>query len=558
MTRELIRVEGVDRAFGSVTVLQDINLQVNEGDRIGVVGHNGAGKTTLLNTISQQKQDVGDIDFASGIRIAYLTQIRDIDEDSTIEEELSRKGRQFQELEEEIAIIEAQMVDPEFYDGNWQPVMDRYSELQTMLGVSGGTNVANLAKAILERLGLDQHPMTMKVSSLSGGERAKLALARQLVGLAGVDVIFLDEPTNHLDIQTTEWLEEFINEFVGAQLIVSHDRYFLDQVCTRIVEIDNLRNWNYKGNYTHFIKQKEVFLAALDDRIKNVEKKISHTQNALRSMKSANKYDKSISAKHKMIERMQQELKALLGRKPKQRKGLRFNLEAADKSSNDIIQFLGASKRFDGLKRPLLNNQDLEISKGDRIGIVGGNGQGKTTLLKLITGDEKIDSGSRDLAPGTIIGYYHQDHRTLDFKLNAVEQVELLRPDMQYGEIRAALGRFQFAKEQVETPLGKLSGGERARIALLKILLEENNLLLLDEPTNHLDMDAKETLEDALTYYDGALVTVSHDRWFLDQIVNQIWELQDGIITKYYGNYTDYIRKKKGLPALVDGEEPVP
>ena len=229
MSRELIRVEGVDRAFGPVTVLEDINLMVNEGDRIGIVGHNGAGKTTLLNTISEQKQDVGEIEFANGIRIAYLTQIRDIDDDSTIEEELSRKGRQFQELEEEIAAIEAQMVDPAFYEGDWQPVMDRYSELQTMLGASGGGNVANIAKAILERLGLDQHPMDMKVSSLSGGERAKLALARQLVGLAGVDVIFLDEPTNHLDIQTTEWLEEFINEFVGAQLIVSHDRYFLDR-----------------------------------------------------------------------------------------------------------------------------------------------------------------------------------------------------------------------------------------------------------------------------------------------------------------------------------------
>ena len=247
MSRELIRVEGVDRSFGPVTVLQDINLMVSEGDRIGIVGHNGAGKTTLLNTISEQKQDVGDIDFASGIRIAYLTQIRDIDEDSTIEEELSRKGRQFQELEEEIAGIEAQMVDPSFYEGNWQPVMDRYSELQTMLGASGGGNVANIAKAILEMLGLDQHPMEMKVNKLSGGEKAKLALARQLVGLAGVDVIFLDEPTNHLDIETTEWLEEFINDFVGAQLIVSHDRYFLDQVCTRIVEVDNLRNWNYKG-----------------------------------------------------------------------------------------------------------------------------------------------------------------------------------------------------------------------------------------------------------------------------------------------------------------------
>ena len=346
-----------------------------------------------------------------------------------------------------------------------------------------------------------------------------------------------------------------------GRLIVVHEAHLPcgpgAEIFASIVEIDNLRNWNFKGNYSQYLKQKENFLAALDDRIKTVEKKISHTQSALRSMKSANKYDKSISAKHKMIERMQQELKALKARKPKQRKGLRFNLEAADKSSNDIIELKDVSKRFDGLQRPILDKQNLEISKGDRIGIVGGNGQGKTTLLKVITGDEEIDSGDRDLAPGAIIGYYHQDHRTLDFKLDPVKQVEVLRPDMQYGDIRAALGRFQFTKEQVSTPLGKLSGGERARVALLKLLLEENNLLLLDEPTNHLDMDAKETLEEALVEYDGAIVTVSHDRWFLDQVVNQIWELQDGIVTKYYGNYTDYIRKKKGLPPLVDGEEPV-
>ena len=175
--------------------------------------------------------------------------------------------------------------------------------------------------------------------------------------------------------------------------------------------------------------------------------------------------------------------------------------------------------------------------------------------MKLITGDEKIDSGTRDLAPGAIIGYYHQDHRTLDFKLSPVEQVEILRPDFQYGDIRAALGRFQFSKDQVSTPLGKLSGGERARVALLKLLLEDNNILLLDEPTNHLDMDAKDTLEEVLNEYDGAIVTVSHDRWFLDQIVTQIWELNDGIVTKYYGNYTDYVRRKKGLPPLAEGEE---
>ena len=548
MVRELIRVEGVDRSFGPVDVLQDINLIINDGERVGIVGHNGAGKTTLLNTISEQQQDVGDIDFAPGIRLAYLTQIRDIESDSSIEEELGRKGRQFQELEDEIAAIEAQMVDPAFYEGDWQPVMDRYSELQQTLASSGGGNVAGIAKGILEKLGLDRHPMEMRVNQLSGGEKAKLALARQLVGLAGIDVIFLDEPTNHLDIQTTEWLESFLVDFKGAQLIVSHDRYFLDQVCNRIVEIDNLRAWPWKGNYSQFIRQKAASEQALSEAIKNLEKKMSGTTSAIQQMKRANKYDKSISAKHKILTRQQQELKALKARVPKKRKPLVLNLEAIEKSSRDVLEFKKATKAFDGLDRQILSEQNLEVHKGDRIGIVGGNGQGKTTLLKLINGDEKLTSGSLEVAPGCVIGYFHQDHATLDFSLSPVEQIGVLRPDFEYGDIRAALGRFQFSKEQVNTKLQQLSGGERARVALLKLLLEDNNLLLMDEPTNHLDMESKETLEEALKGYEGSLITVSHDRWFLDQVVNRIWELENGVVTVYYGNYTDYIRAKKGLP----------
>ena len=554
MVRQLITVEGVDRSFGPVDVLRDVNLIVNDGDRIGIVGHNGAGKTTLLNTISDQLQDVGEIEFAPGLRIAYLTQIRDLESDRTIEEELSRKGRQFQELEEEIAAIEAQMVDPAFYEGDWEPVMERYTQLQQTLAQSGGGNVAGIAKAILARLGLDKHPMDMQVSALSGGEKAKLALARQLVGLAGVDVIFLDEPTNHLDIQTTEWLEDFLRDFRGAQLIVSHDLYFLDQVCNRVIEIQDLHAWPYTGNYTRYITQKERFEASLSDQIATTEKKIKSTQGAMQQMKRANKYDKSISAKHKMIERLQQDLKALKTRVPRKRKPLRLRFDAVDKASMDMVDFKGATKRFDGLDRAILDNQDLEIRKGDRIGIVGGNGQGKTTLLKMIVGDEALTSGKLEVSPGVIIGYFHQDHATLDFDLNPVQQIEALRPDLEYGDIRAALGRFQFSSDQVTTPLKALSGGERARVALLKLLLEDNNLLLMDEPTNHLDMESKDTLEEALTSYQGSLVTVSHDRWFLDQVVNRIWEVEEGQVKVYYGNYTDYVRAKKGLPPLTDEE----
>ena len=545
MVRELIRLEDIHRAFGAVTVLDGINLRIDEGDRIGVVGHNGAGKTTLLRTISNQDQDIGDIQFAPGLRIAYLTQVRDIDEDATLEQELNRRGHQFKELEEEITTIEAQMADPSFYDGDWQPVLDRYSELQALSARSGGTDVAGHAKNILDALELGHHPLEMPLSKLSGGERAKVALARQLVGLGEIDVFFLDEPTNHLDLPTLEWLETFLTKFQGAQLIVSHDRFFLDRICTHVLEIHDGNTRGYAGNYTAYLQQKELFLQTLDDRIAKSEKEIKRLTGALQSMKRANKYDKSISQKHHMLSRSQRELKWLKTLKPKERKELQFNLQSTEKSSLDVLDFKQASLKFDGQNRSILNKVEIGVRRGQKIGVVGANGSGKTTLLRIINGEIPLDDGIIDVRPGVEIGYFHQDHRTLDFDLTPVEQVQKLKPRMEYGNIRAMLGQFQFTKEMVSTPLKKLSGGERARIAMLKLLLEENNMLLLDEPTNHLDTDAKEALEETLKNYDGCIMTVSHDRWFLDQVCDTIWELPgDGTIVVSPGNYSDYLQRK--------------
>ena len=316
MPRELIRLDDVHRAFGAVTVLDGIHLRIDEGDRIGVVGHNGSGKTTLLRTISNQNQDIGDITFAPALRIAYLTQVRDIDENATLEEELNRRGHQFKELEDEISAIEAKMADPSFYDGDWQPTLDRYSELQALSARSGGTDVAGHAKNILEALDLGHHPLDMSLSQLSGGERAKVALARQLVGLGEIDVFFLDEPTNHLDLPTLQWLETFLLKFQGAQLIVSHDRYFLDRVCNHVLEIHDGHARGYKGNYSAYLGQKELFLQTLEERMAKTEKEIKRLVGALQSMKRANKYDKSISQKHQMLSRAQRELKWLKTLKP--------------------------------------------------------------------------------------------------------------------------------------------------------------------------------------------------------------------------------------------------
>ena len=545
MARELIRLEDVHKAFGPITVLDGIHLRIDEGDRIGVVGHNGAGKTTLLRTISNRDQDVGDITYAPALRIAYLTQVRDIDEDATLEAELNRRGHQFKELIDEIEQIEAQMTDPAFYEGDWQPVLDRYSELQALSARSGGSDVAGHARSILKALDLGHHPLDMPLSKLSGGERAKVALARQLVGLGEIDVFFLDEPTNHPDLPTLEWLEKFLLKFEGAQLIVSHDRYFLDKVCNNVLEVFDGHSRGYSGNYSAYLKQKELFLQTLTDRIDKSEKGIKRLTGALQSMKRANKYDKSISAKHHMLSRAQRELKWLRTLKPKDRKGLEFNIQSTEKSSLEVLDFRRASLSFEGLGRPILKNVSLGVSRGQKVGIVGANGAGKTTMLRIINDEIKLDEGIIDVRPGVQIGYFHQDHRTLDFDLSAIEQVQKLKPRMDYGKIRAMLGQFQFTPDMVSTPLQKLSGGERARIAMLKLLLEDNNMLLLDEPTNHLDTDAKEALEASLKAYDGCILTVSHDRWFLDQVCDTIWELPgDGTIHIHPGNYSAYLRRK--------------
>ncbi|HIN04017.1 MAG TPA: ABC-F family ATP-binding cassette domain-containing protein [Candidatus Poseidoniales archaeon] len=545
MARELIRIEDVHRAFGPLKVLDGINLRIDEGDRIGVVGHNGAGKTTLLRTISNQDQDLGDIAFAPGLRLAYLTQIRDIEEDATLEEELNRRGRQFQELEDEIASLEARMAEPSFYEGEWEDEMVRYQELQSMMAKSGGTNVASHAQEILKALDLAHHSLDTKLSTLSGGERAKVALARQLVGLSQIEVFFLDEPTNHLDLATLDWLEEFLNTFEGALLIVSHDRYFLDRVCNNVLEIQDAHAKGYPGNYSSFLQQKELFLATLADRIDKTGKEVKRLKGAMMSMKRANKYDKSISQKHHMLMRAESEFRWLKSLKPKERRGLNFTLESTDKSSVEVLDFHNASLTFEGLNRPILKNLEVSVARAQKIGIIGPNGAGKTTLLRLIDGELELDSGIIDVRPGVQIGYFHQDHRSLDFELTPIEQVRALKPRMDYGDIRALLGRFQFTREMVETKLSRLSGGERARVAMLKLLLGENNLLLLDEPTNHLDTDAKEALEEALQAYEGSIITVSHDRWFLDKICDTIWELPgDGSMWIWPGNYTEYIRRK--------------
>ncbi len=543
--RLLLEVEEIAKSFGSLDVLENVSFNVHEGDRIGLVGSNGSGKTTILDLISNGGQDLGEIRPVDGLRMAYVTQVRDIEDNLDVATELDRKPRQFREIEDELSLIESQMADPAFYDGDWQSVMDRYQELQATLSQSGGGDVAGAAKAILRGLGLGHIDLSQKVSSLSGGERAKLALARSLVGLSAIDLLILDEPTNHLDIETCEWLEDFLIDFEGALIVVSHDRYFLDKVCTRIIEVAEKTTQAYTGNYSVHLRIKEANDAADRAALDTIEKKIEHTQQALRHMKRSNKYDKSISSKHKMIEEMQKERKEIKSRIKPRPKSLHIQIASEEKSSNEMVEFTDVSMVFSGNDSKLVfEDLNLEVRKGDRLGIVGPNGSGKTTLLRMILGDIAPTSGDFSLSPGVQIGYFHQDHRLLNFNKSCIQEIEAVRPDLDYGQVRGALGRFRFSKDSAHSQIGDLSGGERARVAILKLLLEPSNMLLLDEPTNHLDIPSKAALEEALRGYEGSMLVISHDRYFLDKIANGILSVSDHKITRYAGGYSEFITSR--------------
>jgi ATP-binding cassette, subfamily F, member 3 len=524
----LIKARGISKAFGPKEVLRSVDIEIDRGDRVGLVGPNGAGKSTLLKIlIGELKPDLGEISTQTD-KIQYLPQFQDIGEttvdDACIDPWASAMQTKLEKLE---ALMANSANIPEL---DLHKIASEYGQLQEELTSRRGHEVEEKRKAALERVGMSERAGEDKVSELSGGERTRIMLARVLMQADDADLIILDEPTSHLDIETVESLEEYLCGFEGAVLIVSHDRYFMDQVVNRVWDLDGGKVNVYRGNYTEFVGKKmlDIERQRIASHKNQVERermlKIAEEQHLRLRFASTHK------TRLKMVDRME-DIQA-----PPEQKRMSINLPTVAKSGKNFVTL--KQLVVNRGNRRVLDGVDLELTVGDKLGIFGPNGSGKTTLLKALIG-EIPHKGEFWVAPGAKVGYFAQGHDNLNDKLTPEEQMIAALGEEEKGKARNLLSRFQLCAEHVVTPIGKLSGGERARVSLALLITEKRNLLLLDEPTNYLDILSREAVEGALREYKGAMILVTHDRYLLDAVCNKVGELRDGKLSVFNGTYSE-------------------
>lgn len=531
----LIEARGVARYYGSYKLFDNLNFAIHSGERIGLIGQNGTGKTTLLQILAKELDYDGDDDtrlfFASGIRIAYLRQTDELGGDYTLWQSMQSIFAELNHLEMQMREHERLMSEPEVYNDpdRLTQINDRYGRMSHEFERQGGYVIHSRIRAILFGLGFKEMQFSQELHSLSGGERMRAALARQL--LLEPDLLLLDEPTNHLDIAAVEWLEEYLLSYPGAVLLVSHDRYFLDRVVERVFEIENHTLTTYQGNYSAHLVQKEMNLKREMDLYLQAEAQRKHLQSFIDRFRYGTKATLAKS-RAKMMARLGHE------QAPKTKQA-RMNLELLPRfrSANRVIMLHGLRKAYE---KPLFGPLDLEILRGERIALVGPNGAGKTTLLSVITGELEPDAGECRWGVAVDWGFYKQGLDDLEEENTILDEILEAGEGMTVGEARDVLGRFLFQGEDVYKKVAMLSGGERSRVMLAKLFLLGANCLLLDEPTNHLDIPAREVLEEALQSYDGTLLVVSHDRYFVDRVATKIWELKDGVLRQFRGGWSDY------------------
>lgn len=538
----ILACQNISKAFGTNEILKDASFHIEEREKAALVGINGAGKSTLFKIIvGEMTADTGEVILSKGKTLGYLAQHQDLTGDLTIYEEVLQAKQDLIRMEERLRALEEEMKHEQ--GERLEELMNTYTRLSHTFELENGYAYRSEVVGVLKGLGFEPEEFEKKVSTLSGGQKTRVALGRLL--LTKPDVILLDEPTNHLDMESIAWLEGYLLNYSGAVFIVSHDRYFLDRVVTKIVEIDAGKVTTFEGNYSAYSQKKAMLREAAYHAWMNQQQEIRHQEEVIAKLKSFNR-EKSIrraESREKMLDKME-----VLEKPSEVRADMRIRLEPRVTSGNDVLRVSNLSKSFPG--QPLFSDLNFEIRRGERVAIIGNNGTGKTTILKILNGVVAPDGGQIELGTKVQIGYYDQEHQVLHMDKTIFQEISDTYPYLTNTEIRNVLAAFLFTEDDVFQPIHTLSGGERGRISLAKLMLSNANFLILDEPTNHLDIVSKEILEQALRDYTGTVLYVSHDRYFINQTATRILELTNQQLVNYIGNYDYYLEKKEELTSI--------
>ena len=538
----ILACQNINKAFGTNVILKDASFHIEEKEKAAMVGINGAGKSTLLKIIMKQiPADSGEVILAKDRTIGYLAQHEAVSSGNTIYEELLEVKQDIFELERHIRTLELQMKSQS--GGELEQTLELYNRLNTEFEQKNGYACKSEIVGVLKGLGFTEDEFSKQVDTLSGGQKTRVALGKLL--LAKPDLILLDEPTNHLDMQSIAWLENFLINYSGAVIIVAHDRYFLNRVVSKVIEIDHAKATTFLGNYSAYSEKKAQLRDSQLKAWMNQQREIKHQQEVIDKLKSFNR-EKSIKraeSREKMLEKME-----VLDRPDTEVQELKLSLEPRFPSGNDVLRVEGLAKSFGD--HTLFTDLDFEIKRGERVALIGNNGTGKTTILKIINELLAADAGSFTLGSKVCIGYYDQEHHVLHMEKTLFEEISDDYPTLTNTEIRNVLAAFLFTGDDVFKRISDLSGGERGRVSLAKLMLSEANFLILDEPTNHLDILSKEILEQALNRYTGTVFYVSHDRYFINQTATRILELTGNTLVNYIGNYDYYLEKKDELTKI--------
>ena len=537
----ILSCNNISKSFGTDVIIKSCSFNIEDHEKAAIVGINGAGKSTLLKIITGiEPADTGLVTLAKDKTLGYLSQQQNLNSDNTINDELLSVKQYILDMEAQLRSIENQMKSAD--DTALETLMKKYSDLNHEFELNNGYAYKSEITGVLKGLGFAEEDFTLNVNTLSGGQKTRVALGRLL--LSKPDIILLDEPTNHLDMESISWLENYLLNYSGAVLIVAHDRYFLDKIVSKIIELDNGNATVFSGNYTDYASKKAILRNMQLKEYLNQQREIKHQEEVITKLKQFNR-EKSIKraeSREKMLNKMEFVAKPeILNDK------MDIKLEPNVISGNDVLTVDNLTKGFDGTV--LFDNICFQIKRGERVALIGSNGTGKTTILKLINGIIPADSGSIYLGAKVNIGYYDQEHHVLDPDKTIFDEIRDAYPDLNNTQIRNTLAAFLFTNEDVFKYIKDLSGGERGRVSLAKLMLSNANFLILDEPTNHLDITSKEILENALNSYTGTVLFVSHDRYFINSTATRIIELANKTVVNYIGNYDYYLEKKDILGA---------